>query len=132
MATLLLAQASGASLIHDTVYTNRFNYTKDLNMMGAKIELFRPSEVGLMPTLSDDSYDYARLGEPYTVARVEGPAKLRGTKLSISNLKDGVVLIAAALSAEGRSEVRGIDIIESGSHNFFEKLQKLGAKISLS
>lgn len=130
LITLLLTKAEGESLIHDTVFIDRFGYTKDLNRMGAKIELFKPSQVGLIPVISNDSYDFAKLGEPFTVAKFTGPFKLKGTKLHISDLRGGLVLVIAALAAEGRSEISGYELIESGYEHIKEKLIELGAKIS--
>jgi UDP-N-acetylglucosamine 1-carboxyvinyltransferase len=129
LATLVLTQAEGESLVHDTVYYNRFSYTTDLNRMGAEIELIKPSTVGLMPVISDDSYDFDKLGEAETVAKIIGPRKLRGERLQIPDFKYGAVLVLAALSAEGKSEIIGIENIEEYFENFVGKLQLLGAKI---
>ena len=98
-ATLLLTQCNGTSYIHDTVYTDRFGYTKDLNRMGAKIELLRPSEAGISYVISDDTYDVDRLGEPYTVAKTNGPVKLKGEKMNITDFRYGTVHVLAALAA---------------------------------
>ncbi len=131
LVTLLCTKSSGDSLLHDTVYTDRFGYIKDLNRMGAKIELYRPSELGITPVISDDAYDVVKLGEPYTVAKVEGPTKLRGVKMNIPDLRAGATLILAALTAEGRSEISGYENVSRGYENFIEKLSALGADISL-
>lgn len=128
-ATLLLTQCSGESLIHDTVYTDRFGYTKDLNRMGAKIELLRPSEVGIAPAISDDGYDIDKQGEPYTVAKTNGPVKLKGEKLDIADFRFGPVHLLAGLVAEGRSDIDGIDIVDGYIENFSIKLKNLGANI---
>ena len=128
---VLLTQTKGAGIIHDTIYTDRFSYVRELNRMGAKISLLKPSEVGLAAVISDDSYDVNVKGEPYTVARVEGPTQLRKEKLFISDLRDGAALILAALASEGRSEIYGYEHIASSFEKFDEKLLSLGAKISI-
>ena len=128
-ATLLLTQCNGTSYIHDTVYTDRFGYTKDLNRMGAKIELLRPSEAGISYVISDDTYDVDRLGEPYTVAKTNGPVKLKAEKMNITDFRYGTVHVLAALAAEGRSEIEGSDILDCYIENFMLKLKNLGAKI---
>ncbi|KKS31633.1 hypothetical protein A2380_00320 [candidate division WWE3 bacterium RIFOXYB1_FULL_43_24] len=128
-ATLLLTQCSGTSYIHDTVYTDRFGYVKDLNRMGAKIELLKPSEAGIISVVSDDTYDTERLGEPYTVAKTVGPVKLKGEKLNITDFRYGAVHVLAALIAEGRSEIEGTDVLDCYIENFTSKLKNLGAKI---
>ncbi len=129
IATLLLTQCSGESLIHDTVYTDRFDYIKDLNRMGAKIELVKPGSVGLGSVVSDDTYDVEANGEPYSVARVLGPTKIHAEKLDISSFKFGAVQVLAALTAEGKSEVSGIEHVEAYVEGFTSKLLSLGAKI---
>ncbi|EKD96142.1 MAG: hypothetical protein ACD_24C00169G0001 [uncultured bacterium] len=128
-ATLLLTQCSGIAYVHDTVYTDRFGYIKDLNRMGAKIELLKPSEAGMISVVGDDTYDVERLGEPYTVAKTTGPVKLKGEKLNITDFRYGAVHVLAALIAEGRSEIEGIDVLDCYMENFTSKLKNLGAKI---
>ena len=129
LVTLLLTQAVGESLVHDTVYTDRFEYTKDLNRMGANVELVRPSSVGIIPVISDDHYDFDKLGEPFTVAKVVGPSRLRGTKMNVPDLRAGATLVLAALMVEGKSEIGGIENVERGYEDFLEKLVGLGAVI---
>ncbi|OGC46968.1 hypothetical protein A3B64_03025 [candidate division WWE3 bacterium RIFCSPLOWO2_01_FULL_37_24] len=130
LLVLLATKANGVSIIHDTVYINRFEFTKDLNRMGAKIEILKPSEVNLIPVISDDYYDFNKSGEPYTVARVTGPTKLKGVKSHIIDLRSGAVLVLAALYAEGKSEIGGFEYISRGFEDFFEKFGSLGAKFS--
>jgi len=87
MVTLLLTQANGESFVHDTVTINGFGFVKDLNRMGARINLAKPTEVGLVPVISDELYDLEKMGEPLSVARVEGPTKLKGTRLEIFSIR---------------------------------------------
>ncbi|MBU0534943.1 MAG: UDP-N-acetylglucosamine 1-carboxyvinyltransferase [Patescibacteria group bacterium] len=128
-ATLVLTQAEGESTIHDTVYVDRFNFVMDLNRMGAKIELTKPSESGCACIISDDSYDFEKLGEPKTVAKISGPSKLKGERLTIEDFRDGAVLLLASLCADGKSEIIGVENIENYFENFVNKLKSLGAKI---
>jgi UDP-N-acetylglucosamine 1-carboxyvinyltransferase len=130
LATLILTQAQGQSLVHDTVYTDRFEYTKDLNRMGAKIETVLPSEVRLIPVISDDSYDFEKRGEPHTVAKILGPSKLHSEKLHIIDPRFANVLVLAALAAEGKTELNDYISLYEPTENFFDKLISLGAKIS--
>lgn len=127
--TLLLTQAQGESLVHETIFTNRFSYTKDLNRMGAKIELKKPSEVGINLIISADGYDIKNLGEPLTVAKIEGPTKLRSARLTVPDLRAGATLVIAALIASGKSEILGIEQIDRGYERLDEKLRALGGDI---
>ena len=129
LATLILSQAEGESTVHDCVYTNRFSYVMDLNRMGAEIELVKPSSAERVPVISDDSYDFEKKGEAETLAKISGPRKLKGERLQILDFKYGAVLVLAALSAEGKSEIIGIENVEEYFENFVGKLQLLGAKI---
>ena len=129
LAVLLLTQANGESTVHDKVYVDRFGYCLDLNRMGAKIDLVTPSEAGVEPYVSDDSYDVQTIGEPRTVAKIQGPTKLRGERLTIENFNYGSVLVLAALTAEGKSEIMGIENINYYCEDFVDKLISLGAKI---
>ncbi len=129
LAVLILTQADGESIVHDTVYVDRFGYCMDLNRMGAKIDIVKPSEVGLIPIVSDDSYDMEKEGEPATVAKIFGPTKLKGERLAIENFNYGSVLVLAALCAEGKSEIIGIEILSKYFEDFVLKLKLLGAKI---
>lgn len=129
LAVLLLTQAVGESTVHDTVYVDKYGYCVDLNRMGAKIDIVTPSEVGLVPVVSDDSYDIEKDGEPKTVAKISGPTKLKGERLALENFNYGAVLILAALCAEGRSEIIGLDIVNCYFEGFVDKLISLGAKI---
>jgi UDP-N-acetylglucosamine 1-carboxyvinyltransferase len=127
--TVLLTQAHGQSFIHNTIYTDKFDFTKDLNRMGADIKLLRPSEVGYENLVSDATYDIHKDGEPYSVAQINGPKKLKATKSIILGLREGTALVNAALAAEGKSEIGGINRILSGHEAYIDKLSNLGARI---
>ena len=129
LITLILTKASGESLVHDTVYTDRWDFTKDLNRMGAKIQLFKPSALNMETVVNDDSYEIAEKGEPESVARISGPTTLKGAKLAIQDLKAGPILVLAALIAFGKSEVSGVEHLERGYDNLLGKLIGLGANI---
>ncbi len=131
LITLLLTQAEGVSYVHDTVYTDRFGYTKDLNRMGANIELIKPSDLNVDLVISDDSYDLEKLGEPKTIAKITGKTDLTGAQLKIPDLRAGATLVIAALSADGVSELTGYEHVVRGYENFADKLTKLGAVIEV-
>ena len=129
LITLLLTQTQGDSLVHDTVYWDRFDYIRELNRMGSKIELVSPTSQNLDVIVSDDSYDFEKQGEPLTIAKIQGGKSLRGSKLQIQDLRAGAALVLAALAAKGKSEIIGFENVERGYENFVEKLTALGALI---
>lgn len=117
-----LTQAKGVSIIHETVYENRFGYVDALIQMGAQIQLHREC----LGTVS------CRFGQKNHLhsAVIVGPTKLKGTKVVVPDLRGGFSYIVAALSAEGQSTLENILVINRGYENFIEKLKNLGADIS--
>lgn len=117
-----LTQATGLSILHETVYENRFGFTDALVSMGAVIQLY-PECLGATP---------CRFGQRNFLhsAVISGPTKLQGADLAIPDLRGGFSYLIAALAAQGTSRVRGVDIINRGYENFEDKLTALGASIS--
>lgn len=117
---VLLTQARGESIIHETVYEDRFGYTQDLVRMGADIRL------------SDECRGkkcrFAGKGFKHT-AFVKGPSSLRGTQIAMTDIRAGMAHIIAALAAEGESVISGIEHIDRGYERIDERLRELGADI---
>ena len=101
-----LALASGISTITESIFENRFVYSKELNKMGARIKV-----------------------ESSNTAIINGVKKLTGAHINAPDLRAGAALVLAALSAEGTSVIDGIEYIQRGYENFEGKLQSLGADI---
>ncbi len=119
--TIVLTQAEGVSIIHETVYENRFGYTEALNKMGAKIYLFKEC-------LGSKPCRFAHKDFLHS-AIIVGPTPLKGAKIQVPDLRAGFSYLIAALIAEGESELSGIEIIERGYENLKERLINLGANI---
>ncbi len=117
-----LTQATGLSILHETVYENRLGFTEALVSMGAVIQLY-PECLGSTP---------CRFGQRNFLhsAVISGPTKLQGADLTIPDLRGGFSYLIAALTAQGTSTVRGVDLINRGYENFEGKLTALGASIS--
>jgi UDP-N-acetylglucosamine 1-carboxyvinyltransferase len=118
---LMLTQAQGISVIHETVYEDRLSYTKELNQMGAKIQLYKEC-LGSRPCRFLNR-DY------YHSAVILGPSPLRAAQLEIPDLRAGFSYVLAALAAEGQSILKNVEIIERGYSHIKEKLINLGAAI---
>lgn len=116
-----LTQAEGLSLIHETVYENRFGFTDALRKMGATIQLYKEC-VGGVP---------CRFGERnfYHSAVIFGPTPLHAADIVVPDLRGGFSHLIAALAAEGVSNVSGIDVISRGYENFMDKLRRLHAEV---
>lgn len=119
---IVLTQAEGVSKIHETVYEDRFAYANDLNLMGADIKVFTKC-LGELP---------CRFGaaEYMHSAMVRGQTRLRGTNLKVRDLRAGIALVIAALVADGRSEIDGIEELDRGYERLEERLKNLGAGIN--
>lgn len=117
-----LSQANGLSVVHETVYENRFGYTQALNQMGANIQVYQDC-------LGGTPCRFGRMGFRHS-AVIAGPAKLHAYDLVIPDLRAGFSHLIAALAAEGRSRVHGVDLINRGYENFEGKLTALGADIT--
>lgn len=127
--SVLLTQAGGESFIHETVYEDRFGFLKELKKMGVRFALKTPSEAGLNFEVDNCNFDWDGEEEPRSVAKIFGPTPLEGAKVVIGDLRAGATLVIAALTAQGVSEVYGVEHIDRGYENFEKKLKGLGAKI---
>src|SRR5690625_7781457 len=119
-----LTQAQCVSIVHDTVYENRFVFTDALVRMGASIQLHREC-LGSVP---------CRFGQRNFLhsAVISGPTALTGTDFNIPDLRGGFSHVLAALAAEGTSIAAGIEGINRGDEKFFEQLEGLGADIEVT
>jgi len=119
--TILLTQAAGMSVVHETIYEDRFGYTSALIRMGAHIGLY-PKCLGEVPCrFREKQHKHSCV--------VSGPTPLKSARLDIPDIRAGCSYILAALCAEGTSEVYGIEHIERGYEGLDEKLRSLGAHI---
>ena len=120
---MLLTQAQGASVVHETIYEDRFGYTAQLNAMGANIALSTACLGGRSCRFASKDFQHSAI--------VMGPTKLRGGLLEIPDLRAGFAYVMAALIAEGPSEVRGTRFLERGYENLAENLRSIGANIEV-
>lgn len=119
-----LTQAKGVSIVHETVYENRFGFTDALVRMGASIQLHREC-LGSVP---------CRFGQRNFLhsAVISGPTPLSGVDFDVPDLRGGFSHLIAALAAEGTSHATGLEIINRGYEKFMDKLQGLGADVELT
>ena len=103
----LLSLASGASIITEGVWENRFKYVEELNKMGAKI-----SVEGKVAVIEGTN------GKPLT-----------GAPVKALDLRAGAALILAALASKGETIIDNIEQIERGYEDIVCKLSQLGANI---
>jgi UDP-N-acetylglucosamine 1-carboxyvinyltransferase len=106
IAIVVATQAKGSVLFHNWMFNGRMFFTDKLVSMGAQIVLCDPHR-----------------------CIVQGPSRLYGETLDSPDIRAGMALVLAALSAEGKSVIRNIGQIDRGYESVDVKLQKLGANI---
>lgn len=102
---VVLALSKGTSIINESIWESRFQYTAELNKMGAKITPQGKSAI------------------------FEGVEKLTGAPVYACDLRAGAALIIAGIAAKGKTEIYNLNYIDRGYENIEEKFRKLGAKI---
>lgn len=119
---VLLTQAMGSSVVHETVYENRFGYTSTLKEMGADIELFKQCLGGRPCRYAAHNFYHSII--------IKGPTPLHGKDISIPDLRAGFAYVLAALLAPDTSTLVGLPFLKRGYENLIQKLGGLGADIS--
>jgi UDP-N-acetylglucosamine 1-carboxyvinyltransferase len=106
IAIVVATQSKGTVLFHDWMYPSRMFFTDKLVGMGAQIVLCDPHR-----------------------CIVQGPTRLSGEKMESPDIRAGMALVLASLSAPGKSIIRNVNQIDRGYERVDEKLRSLGAKI---
>ena len=106
---VVATQAKGAVLIHQKMFESRLFFVDKLIDMGAQIILCDPHRATVI------GHDHA--------------IRLRGTTMTSPDIRAGVALLIAAMSAQGRSVIQNIDQIDRGYQNIDGRLNALGAQI---
>jgi UDP-N-acetylglucosamine 1-carboxyvinyltransferase len=109
IALVTATQAKGSVLIHQKMFESRLFFVDKLIDMGAQIILCDPHRA--------------------TVIGLNRLYPLRGIRMSSPDIRAGVALLIAALSAEGKSIIDNIEQIDRGYQNIDTRLRKLGAEI---
>ena len=107
---VVATQARGSILIHQKIFESRLFFVDKLIDMGAQIILCDPHRA--------------------TVIGLERKTQLRGITMSSPDIRAGVSLLIAALSASGTSKINNIQQIDRGYQNIDKRLNALGAKIT--
>jgi UDP-N-acetylglucosamine 1-carboxyvinyltransferase len=108
IATVIATQARGTSLIHEKLFNNRLLFVDKLKSMGAQIVLCDPHR-----------------------AIVVGPTPLRGIYMDTPDVRTGLGMLGAALTAEGESVIDNAQALEHTFGGVLPKLQALNARIQI-
>jgi len=127
MFSLVLTQSVGCSSLIERIFPSRFQHINTLNQMGAKTKFFNPE------VANPDSYYQFNLEsdkpEYFHGVKIYGPTKLNPLELSVSDLRAGATATLAALTADGKSTINGVEFIERGYEKLADRLRSLGAQI---
>jgi hypothetical protein len=119
-----LTQAEGTSIVHETVYENRFGFTESLNKMGADIVVHQDGIASITRRVPRRALEQA--------AVITGPTPLHGADIRVPDLRGGFSHLIAALAASGTSTISNVGIIARGYEHFIDKLRDLGADFELA
>ncbi|MGA0566334.1 UDP-N-acetylglucosamine 1-carboxyvinyltransferase [Rathayibacter sp. KR2-224] len=114
-----LTKAKGVSIVHETVYEQRFGFVDALVEMGATIEIHKECLGGHPCRFGQRNFNHS--------AVISGPTELHGADIEVPDLRGGFSHLIAALTANGTSTVSNVGIISRGYENFIGKLEQLGA-----
>jgi UDP-N-acetylglucosamine 1-carboxyvinyltransferase len=106
IALAVATQAEGTVLIFEKMFENRLFFVDKLTSMGARIVLCDPHR-----------------------AIVSGPSRLHGERMESPDIRAGMAMLIASLSAEGVSEIGNVGQIDRGYERIDERLRALGARI---
>jgi UDP-N-acetylglucosamine 1-carboxyvinyltransferase len=118
---VVLTQAEGTSVVHETVYEDRFGYTKALNKMGADIRLTNSCLGETNCRFKGNTYKHCAI--------INGPTPLQAANVEVPDIRAGLAYVLAALVAEGESTLTGIHHLDRGYERLEDKLQSIGADI---
>ena len=104
---VLLCQANGTSVITEGIYDNRFKYVNELRKMGAEIQV------------------------DGRVCVIDGGRRLSGALVHACDLRAGAAMVIAGMIADGTTVIDDVHYIERGYERFVEKLNALGADITV-
>ena len=102
---VVLSISDGTSIINESIWENRFQYTYELNKMGANITAQGKTAV------------------------IQGVSSLSAAPVYATDLRAGAALIIAGIVANGKTELYNLSHIDRGYENIEEKFRKLGANI---
>jgi UDP-N-acetylglucosamine 1-carboxyvinyltransferase len=118
---VLLTQASGSSVVHETVYEKRFGYAETLSEMGADISLFKQCLGGKQCRFASQSFCHSMI--------VKGPTPLSGKEITIPDLRAGFAYVMAGTIARETSVISGIHFLDRGYEKIVPKLAQLGVDV---
>lgn len=122
---VFLTQADGVSVIHETVYENRFGYLKALKKLGADVQLSSHCLGSLPCRFQGKGHEHSAIISGST------PLIATETPLEIPDLRAGLAYVIAASLARGTTILKGVSMIQRGYGDIVPRLKNIGLKIEL-
>ncbi len=125
--TILMTQAIGQSIIHETIFPSRFQHAEGLVAFGADV---KPTHIDVDNPEKTYNFDlqngYQAGGHAILVT---GPTKFTGGHHQIYDLRSGATMVLAALAASAATTLDRVELIDRGYESLDSRLQSMGADI---
>jgi UDP-N-acetylglucosamine 1-carboxyvinyltransferase len=121
---VLMTQAEGLSVLHETVFENRLVYVDALKQFGCEMEVFPACLGGRACRFHDTNYQHSVV--------VRGKSKLHGAVVDVPDVRAGFSSVLAAAIASDESVLRGVHHLERGYEHPADRLRSIGLKIKSS
>ncbi len=119
---ILLSQANGISIIHETVHENRFGYLKALDTLGAKTQLTTHCLGGTYCRYRESNFEHSAI--------IIGPTPFTAVdQIATPDLRAGLAYVIAAAVARGTTQVTGAELVERGYGDIVPRLAAMNLQI---
>jgi UDP-N-acetylglucosamine 1-carboxyvinyltransferase len=125
---VLVTQATGTSIIHEAIFSERFQYINHLQEMGVQTSVFQP-EVNNPEKFYNFDLDPNSAKLPHAV-KITGPSQLTPGNFYVKDLRHGATMVIAAIIADGQSRIDNIEQIDRGYEELDSRLRSMGASIT--
>jgi UDP-N-acetylglucosamine 1-carboxyvinyltransferase len=120
---VLLTQANGLSVVHETVFEDRFGYIEALQQMGGNAGVFYKCLGELPCRFKGKMHKHSAI--------ISGPTPLHAIDIEMQDIRAGMAYVLAALTAKGTSRITGVEhLIRGYGNGFVDKLKSVQAEIS--
>lgn len=119
---ILLSQADGISIIHETVHENRFGYLKALDTLGARTQLATQCLGSVPCRYRESNFEHSAI--------IIGPTPFTAVEqIATPDLRAGLAYVIAAAVAKGTTRVTGVDMVERGYGDIVPRLAAMNLNI---
>ena len=126
--TVVATQLKGESIIHETIFPNRFQHVLGLKKFGANIE-FHPIKVDNPEKVYNFDLENDSNPEQHAIL-IKGPTTFKPpADMEVYDLRSGATMVLAALATQGQTNISKVELIDRGYESFDTRLCSMGANI---